>query len=75
MSVLSELRVFFLSDPAKIGAQPVSPEEIVAAVRSKPSTALHPSPLAKKAAELLADAEPPSAALAPDSRSGPARDA
>ena len=57
MSVLAELRVFFLSDPAKIGAQPVSPEEIVAAVRSKQSVTLRPSPLARMAAELLADSE------------------
>ena len=57
MSVLAELRVFFLSDPAKIGAQPVSPEEIVTAVHSKQSGTLRPSPLARMAAELLADFE------------------
>jgi hypothetical protein len=75
MSVLAELRVFFLSDPAKIGAQPVSPEEIVAAVRSKPSTTLQPSPLARKAAELLADSESQSSSQAPTPAPGKAGDA
>ncbi len=57
MSVLADLREFFLSNPAKIGAQPMSPDEIVEAVRSIPSTTLQPSPLARMAAELLADSE------------------
>jgi len=61
MSVLTELRVFFLSDPAKIGAQPVPVDEIVATVRSKVSLTSQPSPLARMAAELLADSEPRSA--------------
>jgi hypothetical protein len=53
MSVLEEIRHFFLSDPAKIGAQPVSAAEIVEAVHAWPGPASAPSPLARIAADLL----------------------
>jgi hypothetical protein len=63
MSVFEDFRIFFLSDPARIGAQPVSAAEIVETVHATSAPALAPSPLARIAADLLATrslASPPS---------------
>ncbi len=54
MSVLSEIKHFFLADPAKVGAQRITPREIVETVRAESQPPTEPSPLAQMAADLLA---------------------